>query len=181
MSAIIQFVPAADLSFLTTDNKVSAFPHREPEQRLWKLFSQTVSPKLAMIELFVFMLFVVVTVIGIVSCFAELSSLLQSGAINHLTVEALNGGAQSGLLSLPQRRTVGDACLSRRPFGRRQEDLRSNGDRAGSGSASDTRLSNNLSKKPSRSVAIRNKAIEVLRRQPDGTWKLIVGDPNGRE
>ena len=24
-------------------------------------------------------------------------------------------------------------------------------------------------------------AIEVLRRQPDGCWKLIVGDPNGRE
>jgi hypothetical protein len=93
MSAIIQFVPAADLSFLTTDNKVSAFPHREPEQRLWKLFSQTVSPKFAMIELFVFMLFLVVTVIGIISCFAELSSLLQSGAINHLTMEALNGGA----------------------------------------------------------------------------------------
>jgi hypothetical protein len=35
----------------------------------------------------------VVTVIGIISCFAELSSLLQSGAINHLTMEALNGGA----------------------------------------------------------------------------------------
>ena len=32
-----------------------------------------------------------------------------------------------------------------------------------------------------KSVAIRNKAIEVLRRQPNGTWKLIVGDPNGRE
>jgi uncharacterized protein (TIGR02246 family) len=31
-----------------------------------------------------------------------------------------------------------------------------------------------------KSVAIRGKAIEVLRRQPDGTWKLIVGDPNGR-
>jgi uncharacterized protein (TIGR02246 family) len=30
-------------------------------------------------------------------------------------------------------------------------------------------------------VEIRQKAIEVLRRQPDGTWKLIVGDPNGRE
>jgi uncharacterized protein (TIGR02246 family) len=30
-------------------------------------------------------------------------------------------------------------------------------------------------------VPIRNKAIEVLRRQPDGTWRLIVGDPNGRE
>ena len=93
MSAIIQFVPAADLPFLTNDHKVSAFPHREPEQPLWKPFSQTVSPKFAMIELFVFMLFLVVTVIGLISCFAELSSLLQSGAINHLTVEALNGGA----------------------------------------------------------------------------------------
>jgi ketosteroid isomerase-like protein len=30
-------------------------------------------------------------------------------------------------------------------------------------------------------VPIRNKAIELLRRQSDGTWKLIVGDPNGRE
>ena len=29
-------------------------------------------------------------------------------------------------------------------------------------------------------VEIRHKAIEVLRRQPDGTWQLIVGDPNGR-
>ena len=25
------------------------------------------------------------------------------------------------------------------------------------------------------------KAIEVLRRRPDGVWKLIVGDPNGRD
>jgi len=24
------------------------------------------------------------------------------------------------------------------------------------------------------------KAIEVLRRQPDGSWLLIIGDPNGR-
>ena len=30
-------------------------------------------------------------------------------------------------------------------------------------------------------VPVRNKAIEVLRRQRDGDWKLIVGDPNGRE
>jgi uncharacterized protein (TIGR02246 family) len=32
-----------------------------------------------------------------------------------------------------------------------------------------------------KTIEIRHKAIEVLRRQPDGTWKLIVGDPNGRE
>jgi uncharacterized protein (TIGR02246 family) len=24
------------------------------------------------------------------------------------------------------------------------------------------------------------KAIEILRRQPDGAWKLIIGDPNAR-
>jgi uncharacterized protein (TIGR02246 family) len=29
-------------------------------------------------------------------------------------------------------------------------------------------------------VAIASRAIEVLRRQPDGSWKLIVGDPNAR-
>jgi uncharacterized protein (TIGR02246 family) len=32
-----------------------------------------------------------------------------------------------------------------------------------------------------KTVAIRHKAIEVLRCHPDGTWRLIVGDPNGRE
>jgi ketosteroid isomerase-like protein len=30
-------------------------------------------------------------------------------------------------------------------------------------------------------VAIHYRAVEILRCQPDGTWKLIVGDPNGRE
>jgi uncharacterized protein (TIGR02246 family) len=32
-----------------------------------------------------------------------------------------------------------------------------------------------------KTIEMRTKAIEVLRRQPDGTWKLIVGDPNGRD
>jgi uncharacterized protein (TIGR02246 family) len=31
-----------------------------------------------------------------------------------------------------------------------------------------------------KTVEVRQKAIEIVRRQPDGTWKLIVGDPNGR-
>jgi hypothetical protein len=30
-------------------------------------------------------------------------------------------------------------------------------------------------------VPVRNKAIEVLRRQAHGGWKLIMGDPNARE
>jgi hypothetical protein len=93
MSAIIQFVPPADLSFQTTDHQESAFAHQEPEQRLWKLSSETVSPNFAMVELFAFMLFLVVTVIGLTGCFAELSSLLQSGAIDHLTMKAFNWGA----------------------------------------------------------------------------------------
>ena len=29
-------------------------------------------------------------------------------------------------------------------------------------------------------IELRSRAIEVLRRQPDGGWKLIVGDPNAR-
>jgi uncharacterized protein (TIGR02246 family) len=29
-------------------------------------------------------------------------------------------------------------------------------------------------------VEIHSKAVEVLRRQSDGAWRLIVGDPNGR-
>jgi uncharacterized protein (TIGR02246 family) len=32
-----------------------------------------------------------------------------------------------------------------------------------------------------KTIDARYNAIEVLRRQPDGCWKLIVGDPNGRE
>jgi ketosteroid isomerase-like protein len=32
-----------------------------------------------------------------------------------------------------------------------------------------------------KTIEVRHKAIEVLRRQPDGAWMLIVGDPNGRE
>lgn len=32
-----------------------------------------------------------------------------------------------------------------------------------------------------KTVPVRSKAIEVLRRQPEGDWKLIMGDPNARE
>ncbi len=31
-----------------------------------------------------------------------------------------------------------------------------------------------------KTVEFHHKAIEVLRRQPDGAWRLIVGDPNAR-
>jgi uncharacterized protein (TIGR02246 family) len=32
-----------------------------------------------------------------------------------------------------------------------------------------------------KTVPVHSKAIEVLRRQPDGDWKLIIGDPNARD
>jgi uncharacterized protein (TIGR02246 family) len=32
-----------------------------------------------------------------------------------------------------------------------------------------------------KTVPVHLKAVEVLRRQSDDTWKLIMGDPNGRE
>jgi ketosteroid isomerase-like protein len=28
---------------------------------------------------------------------------------------------------------------------------------------------------------VKSRAIEVLRRQPDGLWRLLIGDPNGRK
>jgi uncharacterized protein (TIGR02246 family) len=31
-----------------------------------------------------------------------------------------------------------------------------------------------------KTIEVRHNAIEVFRRQLDGSWKLIVGDPNGR-
>ena len=32
-----------------------------------------------------------------------------------------------------------------------------------------------------KTIDVHYNATEVLRQQPDGCWKLIVGDPNGRE
>ena len=32
-----------------------------------------------------------------------------------------------------------------------------------------------------KTLPVQSRAVEVLRRQLDGSWKLIMGDPNGRE
>jgi len=47
-------------------------PICEPEERLWKLSAQAVSPRFARIELFALILFLTIAVVGAVSCFAEL-------------------------------------------------------------------------------------------------------------
>ena len=102
MSAIIEFVPPAELLFQPADKK-SPFANRklrpirlspivEAEPRFWRLSSRAVSPKLAMIELFVLVLFLVVALVGVISCFAELSHLLGSDAIGHVAMKVVSGG-----------------------------------------------------------------------------------------
>ena len=104
MSAIIKFVAPVELSFQPADDKKSVAanreitffepsPIREPERRFWNLSERAASRNFAMIEVFSFVLFLVLALVGIVSCFAELSHLLQSDAVGQVVARAINGGA----------------------------------------------------------------------------------------
>ena len=103
MSAIDKFVAPAALLFEPAKKKslfanwepkpIRLSPICEPEQRLWKLSARAGSPKFAMIELFVLMLCLVVALVGIISCFGELSRVLENDAIGYVVVKAINGGA----------------------------------------------------------------------------------------
>jgi hypothetical protein len=66
-------------------------PICEPEERLWKLSAQAVSPRFARIELFALILFLAIAVVGVVSCFAELSQLLDNDAIGWIARKAIGG------------------------------------------------------------------------------------------
>jgi hypothetical protein len=94
MSAIINFVAPPELLFQPNEKK-TLFANRiskpirlgsigEPEQPLWKLSGRAVSPKCAMIELFILVLFLLVAIVATISCFAELSHLLESDALGHI-------------------------------------------------------------------------------------------------
>jgi hypothetical protein len=50
------------------------------------------APRASMIETFVLVLFLVVTVVAVSSCFAELSRLLESDGVGHLAAKAIQGG-----------------------------------------------------------------------------------------
>jgi hypothetical protein len=63
----------------------------EPEPKFWKLSAGTTAPKSAFIEMFVLVLFLLLGAVAIISCFAELSYLLESDAIGHVAVKAING------------------------------------------------------------------------------------------
>jgi hypothetical protein len=63
----------------------------QPEERLWKLSAQAVSPRFARIELFALILFLAVAVVGLISCFAELYQLLDNDAIGWIARKAAGG------------------------------------------------------------------------------------------
>ena len=62
----------------------------EPERRLWELTSSTNSKKLAAIELFAFVLFLILASVAMVAGFAELSHLLQTDAIGHVATRVIS-------------------------------------------------------------------------------------------
>ncbi len=101
MSSTIKLVAPAALLFQPGDDKKSIVANREikffgpnsicePEQRFWKLSARAASPRFAIIEvlILILVLFLVLALVGIVSCFAELSHLLQSDAVGRVAARA---------------------------------------------------------------------------------------------
>ena len=66
-------------------------PICEPEERLWKLSAQAVSPRFARIELFALILFLAISVVGVVSCFVKLFQLLDNDAVGWVARKAIGG------------------------------------------------------------------------------------------
>ena len=102
MSTIFKFIAPAKLLLQPADDKKSIVANRgikvfepnsicEPEQRLWKLSARASSPRFAIIEVLTLALFLVLAIVAIVSCFAELSHLLQSDAVGRVAAMAING------------------------------------------------------------------------------------------
>jgi hypothetical protein len=67
-------------------------PNSEPKARPRKLSARPVAPKFGVVELFVLAVFFLVALAGIVSCFFELSHLLQSDAGGYVAMKAINWG-----------------------------------------------------------------------------------------
>ena len=99
MSAIIKLVAPAEFLFQPADDKKSVVANRkiefcepisicEPGRRFWKLSARAASPRFAIIEVFILVLFLLLALVGVVSCFAELSHLLQSDAVGRVAARA---------------------------------------------------------------------------------------------
>lgn len=103
MSAIIKFVAPADLLFQPGHEKSAAATQKEkatepgtigePERRFWKPPVPGASQRFATIEVFVLLVFLILVLAGILSCFAELYYLLDSDTVGHVAAKAINGGA----------------------------------------------------------------------------------------
>jgi hypothetical protein len=65
-------------------------PTCEPARHLWEVTSSTNSKKLATIELFVFVLFLILASVAMVAGFAELSHLLQTDAVGHVATRVIS-------------------------------------------------------------------------------------------
>jgi hypothetical protein len=102
MSTIIKFVAPAERLFRPADDKKSFAANPEikfceptaicePEQGFWKLSARAAWPKFAISEVFILVLLLVLALVGIISCFAELSHLLHSDGVGRVAARAING------------------------------------------------------------------------------------------
>jgi hypothetical protein len=99
MSAIMKFVEPAEMLFQpeAKPNRVPARCERrfpitvsESDRRFWKSVTPT-SSAFAIVEMSILALFLVFGILGIFSCFGELSHLLQTDAVRHIATQAIAG------------------------------------------------------------------------------------------
>ena len=101
MSTKIKFVLPAERLFRPADDTKSFAADPEikfcepsvickPGQRFWKLSARAASPKFAIIEIFISVLFLALALVGMINCFAELSHLLHSNVVGRVAAGAIN-------------------------------------------------------------------------------------------
>ena len=98
MSANIKLATPADLFLQPAEvknrfKKLDTQPVQRPETRLWAPSRQQVCPEFTLIESSVLLLLFVIGLVMIGSCFVELSHLLQSDAIQRVTIQAMQPAA----------------------------------------------------------------------------------------
>jgi hypothetical protein len=72
-----------------TEQKERSVRTVQPETRLWKLTGEAVRPKMARGELLVLLVFLAIVVSATVESVQELSRLMRTNAIEHVTARAL--------------------------------------------------------------------------------------------
>jgi hypothetical protein len=103
MSAIIKFVAPSDLLFQPGHEKSAAATQKEkatesgtidePERRFWTPPVRGASQTFATIEVFVLVVFLILALAGILSCFGELYHLLDSDGVGHVAAKAIKEDA----------------------------------------------------------------------------------------